>query len=180
RVGVQCDRSQQILQICQRIDFCLRLCRRLRTGRLRILREAWLDGRPCNKDGDCDSGNVPRAKTPSVFVQITLLAAALSNLSSAIDANGPSGAIISFFAGEKSVLDLGASPPPSQRTEIPTAAASPRLRLSVQHFYAACFALFVFLGSVKRTARTHASQRMAKNSVNETVRLAAGKIRSST
>jgi len=86
RIGVQCDRTEQIFQIRQRIDSCLRLGRRLRSWRrLRILREDWIDGRPCDKEGDCRSRNAPRAKAVSVFFQIGLLPASRGNMLLAIE-----------------------------------------------------------------------------------------------
>ena len=62
-----------------------------------------------------------------------------------------------------------------QRTEIP--AERDMLWLDpapLLKFQAACFSLFACLGSVRRTARIQANQRMEKNSVSETVRLMAG------
>ena len=44
----------------------------------------------------------------------------------------------------------------------------------LEEFQVACFALFARLGSVRRTARTHANQRTAKKSVSETGKLSAG------
>jgi hypothetical protein len=61
-----------------------------------------------------------------------------------------------------------------QRTEIPSERDMLWLDpAALLKFQAACFSLFA-LGSVRRTARIQANQRMEKNSVSETVRLMAG------